>query len=323
VAAFENKVEVHKLSTDMSPDYVFIKILNILKLHFENRKSYIERELAEALKPAEVKFYEQSYNFRQSKFGPHCLVNLANPIKTKKFAVLYRERIYFPGSEEDRAKLLAEPFKYASGETVPLDVKYAPRVFVQGLPKSGKSTVCKAFEAEAGLVHLKMKRVVEEFAEQDSAQAEKLRQRLRKEGSLLDDETLVRLLVKRLSFKDCVEKGFVLEDFPRTRKQAVLLAEAGVTPSTVLALRITNEHCYKRSQDMAKFANNRIVLSHKIDAWRQQVPLVLAFYQRFHHAVREIDASRSKWYVQDAAFAFVQESLNAQQQFAKNYFLKD
>jgi len=79
----------------------------------------------------------------------------------------------------------------------------------------------------------------------------------------------------------------------------------------VLALRITNEHCYKRSQDMAKFANNRIVLSHKIDAWRQQVPLVLAFYQRFHHAVREIDASRSKWYVQDAAFAFVQESLNA------------
>jgi hypothetical protein len=60
VASFENKVEVHKINSDISPDYVFVKILNILKLHFERRKSFIERELADTLKPAEVKFYEQS-----------------------------------------------------------------------------------------------------------------------------------------------------------------------------------------------------------------------------------------------------------------------
>lgn len=70
---------------------------------------------------------------------------MANPVKTKKHAVLYRERIYFPGNDEDKAKFLAEPFKFASGETVPLDVKYAPRIFVHGLPKSGKTTISRVF----------------------------------------------------------------------------------------------------------------------------------------------------------------------------------
>lgn len=55
---FEGKVAIHTVNTDISPDYVFIKILNILKLHFEKRKSYIERELCDSLKPEEVTYYE-------------------------------------------------------------------------------------------------------------------------------------------------------------------------------------------------------------------------------------------------------------------------
>lgn len=83
------------------------------------------------------------------------------------------------------------------------------------------------------------------------------------------------------------------------------MAGHGVVPSTVLHLRVPNQECYKRSQDMSKFGNNRIILSGKIDKWRETVPFVLSFYQRFYNNVREIDASRSKWYVQDNAYAFV------------------
>jgi len=55
---FEGKVSIHTINTDISADYVFIKILNLLKLHFERRHNYIERDLADSLKPEEIKHFE-------------------------------------------------------------------------------------------------------------------------------------------------------------------------------------------------------------------------------------------------------------------------
>lgn len=74
---------MHTVNSDTSPEYVFIKILNLLKLHFERRDNLIEKELAEPLKPNSVKFYEKSYTYKHSKFGTNCPINLANPIKNK------------------------------------------------------------------------------------------------------------------------------------------------------------------------------------------------------------------------------------------------
>jgi hypothetical protein len=158
---FEGKVAIHTINTDISSDYVFIKLLHLLKLHFERRHNYIERELAESLKPEEVAAFERSYTFKHSKFGVHCPVNLASPEKTKQHAVLYRERLYFPGSEEARAKFLEQPGLYAKGSTIPLDVNYVPCVFIHGLPKSGKTSLSKVFAERAGIVHLKMNKVVD------------------------------------------------------------------------------------------------------------------------------------------------------------------
>lgn len=55
---FEGKLKVVKVNTDISADYVFIKILNILQPYFNNRCNLIEKDLADALKKEEVKFYE-------------------------------------------------------------------------------------------------------------------------------------------------------------------------------------------------------------------------------------------------------------------------
>jgi len=52
------------------------------------------------LKPEEVKYFEQSYIYKHSKFGPNSPLDLSNPTKTKKFTALYRERLYFFANEE-------------------------------------------------------------------------------------------------------------------------------------------------------------------------------------------------------------------------------
>ena len=73
-----------------------------MKDNLQYRKDLIERKLADQLKPEEVKNYEASYIYKHSKYGLNSPLNLSNPIKTKKFSVLYRERLYFLSNEEER-----------------------------------------------------------------------------------------------------------------------------------------------------------------------------------------------------------------------------
>ena len=117
----EKRVEVvENLNTDISAEYVHIKIVDKLKGHLKFRHDLIEREQAIALAPADVRKYELSYTYRHSKFGLNSPISPFYPTKTKQFAVLYRERIYFLSSKEEQAQFLLEPSKYVKGvETVP------------------------------------------------------------------------------------------------------------------------------------------------------------------------------------------------------------
>jgi hypothetical protein len=72
----------------------------MLTEYFPQRDSLIERNLAMPLSAKDLPFYEESFTYKQSKFGMNCPMHQANPAKTKDFAVLYRERIYYIGSAE-------------------------------------------------------------------------------------------------------------------------------------------------------------------------------------------------------------------------------
>ena len=100
----EKQVEViDSISTEISAEYVHIKILSLLKQRTQFRKDLIEREQCQPLPEAEVPHYESSYLYKHSKFGVSSPLRPFSPCKTKKHAVLYRERLYFPGNAEERA----------------------------------------------------------------------------------------------------------------------------------------------------------------------------------------------------------------------------
>mmetsp|Transcript_46063 Transcript_46063/g.61012 ORF Transcript_46063/g.61012 Transcript_46063/m.61012 type:complete len:146 (+) Transcript_46063:2181-2618(+) len=144
------------------------------------------------IKPAEVPVYEASYSYKHSKFGTNSPISPYNPKKSKNFAVLYRERIYFLSDAEEQQQFMLEPSKYTLGvEAAPLDIRVMPRVIVQGLPKSGKSTVCKKIAESTGAVHLEMEDLIEGFVDRDSSFAEKVADKLRIQGRDLDDLMLV------------------------------------------------------------------------------------------------------------------------------------
>lgn len=135
---------IDDIKSDTSADFVNIKILDRLKDNFLNRKDLIEKQLAQPLSVKDVKSHELSYIYKHSKYGLNSPLDLSNPAKNKANAVLYRERLYFLTNNDQQQRFLKEPSKFTTSvETVPLDINIKPRVFILGLPKSGKTTLCK------------------------------------------------------------------------------------------------------------------------------------------------------------------------------------
>lgn len=273
------------------------------------RPDLIEREQVRALEPNELKFYEESYTYQQSKFGRNSPLSLFNPIKTRDHAVLYRERIYYLSDAEEKALFMAEPSKYTLDvESIPLDVVTKPRVAILGLPMSGKSTLAAEIAKDTGAVHIQLAEVIEAAVERDSVQGEKIRQQLKAEGRGLDDSLLIGILAKRLKAKDCLKNGWIIEDFPRTRQQAMLMARSGINPANVFHLRISHKEVFQRTEPFvdSDFGAHRTILSKRLRYLHTNTPQVLGFYQRLFDSLTELDGVKSKWFLHDTAMAAIE-----------------
>lgn len=214
------RVPVIELNTDMTADFVHIKLNAQLDKNFQMRPDLIERDLASELAEKELAFYEQSYQYRQSKFGRCSPIGLSNPVKSRDFAVLYRERIYYPADAEERKMFLDEPSKYVKGHSMPLDIDYTPKICLLGLMKSGKTELAQSLSQSTKCVHLNMDDIIQQYIDLDSCQCEKLRKFMKQEGRGIDDNFMIQLLAKRTQQKDCLQNGWILEDFPKTKLQA-------------------------------------------------------------------------------------------------------
>lgn len=84
-----------------------------------------------------------------------------------------------------------------------------------------------------------MEEIIEAFVDKDSSFAEKVSFKLKEQGRDLDDLLLVQLIQKRVEMSDCASKGWVLEGFPHTRAQAILMAKKSLLPSNVVMLNIS------------------------------------------------------------------------------------
>lgn len=231
----ENGVEVIEgINTDISADYVHIKLQDKLISRMQLRRDLIEREQAIVLKPAEVKFYEESFTYKHSKFGLSSPLTPFCPQKTKAFTVLYRERLYFLGSKSEQDQFIAQPSMYTKGcEPVPQDLVYRPTAAVIGLQSSGKSALAGIISKQTGMVHLQPEQIIESFIKRESVFSDRLRKKTQIQGDEVDDNTFIEMLQCRVNMKDCCENGWVLDGYPQTRAQAVHMAEIGIVPDNV------------------------------------------------------------------------------------------
>ena len=104
------------------------------------------------------------------------------------------------------------------------------RVVLLGAPGSGKGTQAKRLEADRGIPQISTGDMLREAVAAGTRFGAKAKETMAA-GRLVSDEIVLGILSERLSRPDAAD-GFILDGFPRTRKQAEdleeLLDELGV-----------------------------------------------------------------------------------------------
>ena len=94
-----------------------------------------------------------------------------------------------------------------------------------GAPGAGKGTISALMLAKQPLVHISTGDLLRDEIKRDT-QLGREASTLMKAGKLVPDEVVAGMVRARLGQPDCRKEGFILDGFPRTIRQAELLADA-------------------------------------------------------------------------------------------------
>ena len=114
---------------------------------------------------------------------------------------------------------------------------HPPRLFVLGRQGAGKGTQCHRLAARLGIEHVSTGELFRVAVASGTRLGEKVRFYL-DAGELVPDDLVVDVVVRRLAVIDAYERGFVLDGFPRTVRQADMLVSVLGTEVCDLAIEL-------------------------------------------------------------------------------------
>uniref|UniRef100_A0A7S3DEP6 Adenylate kinase n=1 Tax=Palpitomonas bilix TaxID=652834 RepID=A0A7S3DEP6_9EUKA len=113
-------------------------------------------------------------------------------------------------------------------------------------------------------------------------------------GQELSDVDITACLKAATSSEEVGSRGFVLDGWPRTEAQAILLEEAGIVPSTVVEISTSDATCRARGP---------IDVEPQLDSYHRSnsKSTPSSFYRRLRGNVVTVDGEQSRWAVYAAA----------------------
>lgn len=122
----------------------------------------------------------------------------------------------------------------------PLKLRHPPKLVISGPPAGGKGTQCEWIVRAFNVVHLSTGDMLRAAIDENSdlgLQAKSFMD----QGKLVPDDLIIDLILNRLEKFDCVQRGWLLDGFPRTRTQALVMINKGIVPDAMLVLEVADD----------------------------------------------------------------------------------
>uniref|UniRef100_A0A3Q1CXD4 Nucleoside-diphosphate kinase n=1 Tax=Amphiprion ocellaris TaxID=80972 RepID=A0A3Q1CXD4_AMPOC len=227
------------------------------------------------------------------------------PLNTS-YPLLFHQYVYFFTSKENRNTFMLNPLKcLRQPKPVPsLPVKMA----VTGPPKSGKTTVAQMFAEKYGLARLSiggaMRMVLD--SQEDTDLAVHMKTHLY-QGLVVPDELAIQCLEVALMSSVCISRGYVLDGFPMTLKQAQLMESRSIIPMIVVELELDTVEVLKRGL-ADKMKPNKPYLKHDSSemlhisnmCYKKEMEHVRLHFQQQYQNWYVLDGLKSKWGLWDS-----------------------
>jgi len=182
------------------------------------------------------------------------------------------------------------------------------QLVISGAPAAGKGTQCEFIKSQFGLVHISTGELFRSAMRDNTKLGKEVRAYM-EAGKLVPDNIVVEAVSARLNQPDCIQRGWLLDGFPRTRAQADELLKLGHAvdcfilldvPHSILLDRITGRRTDALTGKVYHLTHNppndkeidqRLV--QRSDDTADKLALRYADYERHVAAIRSCYADRT------------------------------
>nr|WP_211321827.1 adenylate kinase [Thermovibrio guaymasensis] len=155
------------------------------------------------------------------------------------------------------------------------------KVVFLGPPGAGKGTQAVRIAEKYNVPHISTGDILR-AAVKEGTELGQLAKSYMDRGELVPDEVIIGIIRERLSQPDIRERGFILDGFPRTLKQAEaldqLLSELNMPLDRVIYLNVDDEEIVKRLLARGRADDTEEVIRNRLKVYREQTAPLIDYY---------------------------------------------
>ena len=159
-----------------------------------------------------------------------------------------------------------------------------------GPPGVGKGTLASQLQEAKGIKHISTGDIFRDAIKKETPLGKKVKEIL-ESGEYVPDEVTNEIVKEALSSKEVIEKGFLLDGFPRTINQAKFLKENNFNIENVILLESEEKIIIDRLLNRARGEDDTLeVIKHRLDIYNKKTKPLIDFYEKEKLLIK-IDAS--------------------------------